>query len=788
MYISLNWIKDYVDLDGIDMLDLIKNRFTLAVAEVEGVEIKGANLSGVVTAKILSVDSHPNSQKLHLLKVDKGDEIVNIVCGAPNVKVGMIVPLATLGANVNGQTIMSASLAGVESNGMCCSAKEIGISDDHSGLYEFPENTPLGIDIKKILPIDDIVFEVDNKSLTNRPDLWGHYGIAREISALTHRPLKKLTVDNENLSDKPKLDIKVNSDTCFRYTSATMNNITKNVSPIEMQIRLYYTGMRAINMLADVTNYVMLELGQPMHAFNNELVKSIEVSNVSEDTTFTTLDNEKRVLPAGTMVIRGNGEISAIAGIMGGLDSEIKDNTNSVLIESACFHPAKVRRTATALGLRTEASARYEKSLDPELTMTALLRYMYLVKSIDSGANITSNVTDVYNFHYDKKTIEITKDYINNYSGIDFDNETIINTLKALEFDVAMLDDKTFLVKVPTFRATKDIQGKPDLVEEIARIYGYDNIKPLSPNMDVVPVDLPRKIDANYGIKHMLATKYNLSEVHTYLWYDYDTNKVLNIEPKSYLRIVNSLQKFNDKLRSTLVPSQLKVVIDNKEDYANFGVFEIGSAVVGIDNDGNAIEHKKLCVTLYDKNEKIDRLIYLKEMLEYTLKTVMQTKITFESAEPKDEYMSPVNYYNIMCDGNVIGFIGMIHPRTLKNIDKKCSIMTAELDYTYLCESEILDSKFERVSKYPVSELDFNFLVDRDMLYREIECIAKSLATSLEYKVSLLDIFDNNEDKISYTLHYTIWNNERTLTGEEIEKFHKLVIDTFKEKDINLKL
>ena len=337
MYISLNWIKDFVDLDGIDIINLIKNRFTLAVAEIEGIEEKGKDLSGVVTAKILSVENHPKSNKLHILKVDKGDEIVDIVCGAPNVRVGMIVPLATIGATIGGMTIAPANLAGVMSNGMCCSAKELGISDDHSGLYEFDADTKLGVDVKEILPIEDIVFEIDNKSLTNRPDLWGHYGIAREISALTKRPLKKLDVFEKDTSNLDKLDIKVNSDTCFRYTSATMSGISKNASPMEMQIRLFYTGMRAINMLADVTNYVMLELGQPMHAFNNELVKSIEVKNVESDTKFVTLDNTERVLPKDTMVILGDGKISAVAGVMGGLDSEIKDNTNSVLIDLHVF-------------------------------------------------------------------------------------------------------------------------------------------------------------------------------------------------------------------------------------------------------------------------------------------------------------------------------------------------------------------------------------------------------------------------------------------------------------------
>lgn len=787
MYISLNWIKDFVDLDGIDILNLINKTFTLAVAEVEGVEEKGKDLSGIVTAKILSVENHSNSKKLHLLKVDKGDEIVDIVCGAPNVREGMIVPLAVVGSRVAGMTIAPAELGGQMSYGMCCSARELGISDDHSGLFEFDENTKLGIDIKEILPIEDIVFEIDNKSLTNRPDLWGHYGIAREISALTGRPLKKLPLDIPDVSNLNKLDINVCSDSCFRYTSVTMNGITKNTSPMTMQIRLYYAGMRAINMLADVTNYVMLELGQPMHAFNNNLVKSIEVEDIEKDTEFVTLDNEKRILPKGTMVIKGNGEISAVAGVMGGLDSEIKENTDSVLIESACFHPAKVRRTATSLGMRTEASARYEKSLDPELTMIALKRYMYLVRSIDENAEITSNITDVYNYHYDKKSIDITLDYINNYTGITMSEDFVIKTLKALEFDVQK-DGDILKISVPSFRATKDIQGKPDIVEEVARIYGYDNIPPKSCLMDVIPVDLQRKIADEYDIKYTLATKFNLNEIHTYLWYDFETNKLLGINPVSYLKVINSLQKYNDQLRSTLIPSQLKAVIDNKEDYSNFGLFEIGSAIIGLDEKGNSIEHKKLCVTLYDKNENIDRLLDLKEMIEYTCNEIIQTPIHFVRSESDVEYISPINHYDIYAEDKCVGTIGLIHPKHSAIIDKKCSICTCEIDFTELIEIPKHNVMFETISKYPVSELDFNFLIDRNTLYSEIEKIAKSIKTNINYKVSLLDIFDNGDNTISYTLHYVIGRDDRTMTGEEIDNFHKLVIDTFAQNNINLKL
>jgi phenylalanyl-tRNA synthetase beta chain len=272
---------------------------------------------------------------------------------------------------------------------------------------------------------------------------------------------------------------------------------------------------------------------------------------------------------------------------------------------------------------------------------------MYLVQSIDSGATVTSDITDVYNYHYDTKVVEISKAYIDNYTGMTFEEKDIVDTLRALEFKVDGNKDN-YVVTVPSFRATKDIQGRPDLVEEIARIYGYDNIEPKSCNMEVLPVDLKKSIDAEYNIKYTLATKYNLSEVHTYLWYDYETNKELNIKPISHLKIVNSLQKDNDELRSTLIPSQLKVVMDNKADYSSFGVFEIGSAVIGLDKDNLSIEHKKLCVTLYDKVDNVDRLLDLKEMLEYVCREIVQIPVTFVPGTPNVDYMSPANYYNIV--------------------------------------------------------------------------------------------------------------------------------------------
>ena len=278
MFLSMNWIGDFVDLSGLDKKALIKN-FTLSTAEVEDIIEKGSDISGIVVAKILSVENHPESKKLHLLKVDKGDEVVDIVCGAPNVREGMKVALATVGGRVGEITIAPRTLAGYTSYGMCCSEAELGISDDHSGLIEIFEDVALGTDIKDVYDIDDIIFEVDNKSLTNRPDLWSHYGMAREFATIAKRPLKAPELlDTKQFEGLPAVLVDVKAtDLVYRYSAIKVKNVTRKVSPVNMRIRLFYCGSRAINFLADLTNYVMMELGQPMHAFDNAKVDKIEV-------------------------------------------------------------------------------------------------------------------------------------------------------------------------------------------------------------------------------------------------------------------------------------------------------------------------------------------------------------------------------------------------------------------------------------------------------------------------------------------------------------------------------
>ena len=786
MFISLNWIKDYVDLSGIDLKELV-NKFTLSCAEVEGYEEKGKNVSGVVVGRILEVKDHPNSKKLHLLTVDVGSSVLNIVCGAPNVRVGLTVPVAVVGAQVGEIKIQKAMVGGYESYGMCCSAHELGISDDHSGLMELDESLKTGTNIKEILDIDDFIFEVDNKSLTNRPDMWGHYGIAREIAALVKRDLKPLNLWNEK-NDLSPVKVQVDAKECFRYSTATMENITRKVSPLNMQIRLYYCGMRGINFLADVTNYIMLELGQPMHAFDNNLVKDIQVELARENTKFITLDEQERNLPAGSMLIKSAGEPVAIAGVMGGLKSGISDETNSVLIESACFDAYSVRKTALNIGLRTESSARYEKSLDPENTMIALRRFINIVTTYDKFSRVSSGITDIYNYRFPKLSIEITKDYIDKFIGIEIPENQILDILARLQFEVVVQGKGNYVVDVPSFRATKDIQGKADIVEEISRIYGYDNIKPTTTSQVIKPVDKLREVGLEYEMKFALAERYNLSETHSYIWYDNELNKTLGINPTSVIKVINSIQKDNNEIRSTMVPTMLKVVAENKNEFDSFGAFEIGRVVKELNEDGTVNETKSLCITLASKGNREEQLLKLKEIVEYIVRYIAKVDLKIQKGACQLDYINPSNFYEFYSGEEYLGYIGFAHPLVERKLDSKIAVALCEIDFTKLCEMEEKEYKMEKVSKYPKSEFDFNFLIPSNMLYSEIEKIATSVQSDLNYAVSLLDIYEpENSEFKSYTIHYTVVNFDRTMTGEELENFHKLVIQTFNKKGISLK-
>ncbi|HCM14096.1 MAG TPA: phenylalanine--tRNA ligase subunit beta, partial [Lachnospiraceae bacterium] len=724
MFISMNWISEFTDLSGIDLKELI-GRFTLSTAEVEDIYELGRDIKDVVVGKIVEIKDHPNSKKLHLVKVDIGSEVVDCVCGAPNIFVGAVVPFAKLGGQVGELKIEEVKIAGVPSRGMCCSEKELGISEDHSGLMILEDNYPLGTDIKEFMQIEDTVFEVDNKSLTNRPDLWGHYGIAREISVLTKRPLKPLDVaDTSIFKDLSPIDVKVeDTDKTFRYSCIAVSNVKVKKSPINMRIRLTYCGMRPINLLADLTNYLMMELGQPMHAFDYGKVSKIRVKTFPEPIDFLTLDGVERKVDTNTLMICDDKEPICIAGIMGGELTEITEETDSVLLESANFDGTSVRRSAVRLGLRTDASSRYEKTLDPELTISAIRRFIKLLMEIDPGVKVMSSLTDCYVKHYDTITINFDKAYVDKYTGIDISSDRIEETLTGLGFILTRNGD-SFTAIVPSWRATKDVTMKADIIEEITRIYGYDNFDVHSTKSLLIPVRQSDKRENEYHMKLMLAQRYAMNEVHSYIWYESKLNKEMGIVTEPNIRVINSVTAENDTVRSTIIPSLLGFIYKNADTYPEMGIFEIGRVADGLKEDGLANERKRLGLVMASKKMSEKEVYFkIKEIIEQLLLTAKNTvpSFTAKDTEGKSNYIHPVNCTSILLEGSEIGYFSVLNPRIRNNIDKKLNVVFAEIDLERMEQTAAEPLNYKEVSKYPGVTVDLSLLADKTMRYEAIE-------------------------------------------------------------------
>ena len=786
MFISMNWISDFVDLEGLDKMELI-SKFSLATAEVENdIFHKGEDLSGVVVAEIKSVEEHPESKKLHLLKVDAGDgKLTDVVCGAPNVRVGMKTAFAKVGAQIGDITIAPRPLAGYDSFGMCCSEKEIGISDNNDGIMDILDDAPNGTDIKDLYEIDDIIFEVDNKSLTNRPDLWGHYGIAREFATIAKRPLKELpTIDLSKYDNLEKIDLKIEDELCQRYSSLKVENINTNVAPVNMRIRLFYCGMRAINLLADLTNYIMLEMGQPMHAFDSRKVEKIRIKRFDKPFTFTTLDGVERNIDENTLMICNDNTPVAIAGIMGGLDSEIVEDTTTLTLESATFNAASIRKSAVRLSHRTDASARYEKSLDPEMTTVAIARFMKLLSDIDDGVKVVSALTDEYAFHYPHVALDFDKDFVDKYTGIEISDEHIVDTLTSLGFGVSQ-DGANFHVDVPSYRATKDISLKADIIEEITRIYGYDNFELSTTNAPLYPVRMAEDKNVEERIKDILVKRFQLHEVHSYVWQYADEYKKLGMEVEENIKLANSTNPNIETLRRSIIPTQLCQVNYNTGYTTDFGIFEVGRVVEGLKEDGLCDEHKKLCITLFSKTKSLETLYFeLRDMIAETIEDVRHKALTYKKLEATHSYEHPKNLYSLVLDDAVIGEMGVAHPLVSKKIDKKAAIVFAEIDIEALAAIKQENISYVEPSKYPSIEVDLSFVAEK---FSEINDTIKESAQSILKKVGVVDVYSDSTGK-SITVRLLFGDDERTLTHDEVQKVVDDIIEKLKNKGINLKM
>lgn len=771
MLISCNKLKKYIkESEKIDWLN-IWSKFTIRTAEVESVKKVGEQIDNVVIAQIVSCEEHPNSDHMHILQLDCGeDSLIQVVCGAPNVKEGLKTALIKVGGHIDGFEITRRPLRGIDSNGMCCSKKELGIGDDHSGIIELPEDAPLGMDIKKYLPIEDIIVEIDNKSLTNRPDLWGHYGIAREVAAIENQKLLPLDIlEIENTHDDLDITIK-NPNLCYRYCGLKIDNIKNNETPLDMQIFLFYTGMRSISLLVDLTNYVMLELGQPMHAFDSRVVKRIEVDTAKENDVFQTLDKVQRKLKSDTLMIKNADEYFGIAGIMGGLDSEILPDTNSIFLESATFNAGSIRKTAVNLGLRTEASARYEKSLDPNIAPIASKRFAYLLNMQNPDMEIASNLTDIYLTKLEPINIKLKKSKLKTYLGTKIDDGLVKDLLEKIGFEITINEDY-YDCLVPTYRHSKDINIEQDIIEEIARLYGLENFTPKALKLDLISNELENTFTEEYNVKKLLAQKYDMHEVNSYIWYDTNLLKELNIE-KNGVKLLGKTE--NNILRDDLSLSLMNIVQLNFKNYTSFNIFEIGTIIKNNENK------RVLSVILADEESNLEKIYNLsKNIVSYVFSCQKNINVDFSYNETCQSYYENKLSKNIVFNDEKLGEINVLTKKVANKVGKKKAIVCIDIDFDKYCDLKYTDIVAKKVSKYPVVSLDYTIVIGKNQKYIDLKNVLNGFKSNLIIKYELVSIYDNK-----YTIRYTLGSNNKTLEQNDLQKYKDRFIKYIQENNM----
>jgi phenylalanyl-tRNA synthetase beta chain len=751
MKLSLNWLNEFVDLSGIEIKDLI-SRFALTTAEIDGYEIK-AVAKEIIVAEIKTAERIEGSKKLSKLTVWDGKKIIPVVCGAPNARAGILVAFAPAGTRVGDIVLEKVKIGGVDSYGMCLSEHEMGISENHDGILEvrdFAPNATAGTPIVDAFPfVNDTIIDVDNKSITNRPDLWGHVGMAREFAVMFNRKTKKPELaDLKEFDTLPKYPVAIETDGTLSYGAIKVENVTRKKSTLEMAVRLYYCGINSHGFLVDLSNYIMLEMGQPNHAFDGAKVGKISAGSVAGGNFTTLKDNVIRITKDMTF-IKSNGEPVALAGIMGGKNSEIGADTTATVLEFATFDGAAIRKTAAAVGLRTDSSARFEKSLDTNLNITAAARTIYLLQSADKGAKVVSAFTRVTKAETKQIPLTIDMAYVERFCGIKFDFKTVVKNLETLGFE-PKISGATLAVTVPTWRASKDVTCPADIIEEIVRTYGYDKIAPIAPRVCVAPVAQPARKVLVDRVKNALAFNYHCNEVHTYIW---------STEPTD-LRVVNSCVKGCDFIRESLMPSLVAVVQKNRATVSDIRVFEVGRAVV------KKAEQCLLgiCVPSYRELGQIIRELF-------------DARFEIGKGAPLS-IIHPKNNAAIMVDGVNVGTIGVV-------IDKdEYAVAEINLDTLLKTKNCAPAVTFANASKYPKTQLDFTFewANNKSGKYIDIENAFNKLSHKFLMGYRLKDIY---MDK--YTLQFTVGSFEKTLTSDEINDVWAKIISHAKNNNLTLK-
>jgi len=779
MLISLNWLRDFVEVPhSVDPKELAL-QFTITTAEVEGVEHLTPNWQGLVAGRIESLAPVPGEAKLQKATVltDRAHETLTT---APGLKVGDVVAFAPPGATVGGHTIGTKDPQGRAAEGMIVAGQAVGLMQIGANALFCPPGTAPGSPIDPA-PFDDWIIEVDNKSITHRPDCWGHYGIAREVAAMLSLPLRPydVTPEVQLACGLPAIAIEIDDpEKCPRYSGLLMKGLRAQPSPLWMQVRLAHCGMRPIDLIVDLTNYVMLELGQPMHAFDGEKVANIQVAAAGKGDTFKTLDGVSRKLTDDTLMIQCGRKNVAIAGVMGGAESEVSASTQTVLLESANFDAPTIRRAATAMGHRTEASARFEKSLDPANTVLGIARFHKLAESQLPGLTLASSLSDCYPRPRTPPVITLDCDYATRLIGQTVTPQRVTEILTKLAFNCGQ-DGSKVHVTPPSWRATKDISIEADVIEEVARFIGYNNIEPKLPTMTARHFEPSPDLALEHRTLDYLCVGGDYSEVFNYIWYEDDWCRRLGFDTGDCITLMNPAAEGCARLRRTLVPGLLAMADRNRHHFARFSLCEVGSVFFTGDKDVETSQHRNLGLLAAEAGRKADGIVWdrLRAALDGWARQVIDTTIEFRAASGAAPWEDVDRTAAICIGGEVIGRVSVAPLACRLKMDERLkawAFATAELNLSAAAAKLGRPAKLPQVPRFPQVELDFSVLADSKSRWEALRAKLGAYRHGLLRRVSFVESYEGGAipaGQRSLTLRAQIGHGERTLTDDEIQSF-----------------
>ena len=801
MKLSKNFVKDYVDID-VDIKTLAEDMTKVGNEYDEAGKL--INATKLVIGEVKECEMHPDSDHLHVCKVDIGTEVLNIVCGAPNVRKGLKVIVALVGAELPEITIKKGSIRGQESNGMLCSMLELGMEHkyvdeiDKTGIHELPEDAPVGEDPIKYMGLDDEIVDFDLTA--NRGDLLSILGMAYELGAIYDKKVKEINLShNENSEDvNDVFKVEVNTDNCSIFLAKKVKNIEIKESPAFIKNRLIASGIRPINNVVDISNYVMLETGQPLHFYDADTLKGkLEVRMAEDGEKLTTLDNIERTLSKEDIVISDGEKAIGLAGVMGGLETEITDNTKNVIIESAIFDGVKVRKTSKEI-LRSEASSRFEKGLDPNRTYMAIERACKLLEEYAFG-EVVGGIAKYDNSDKENRNIEISFKKINDVLGMEISPKNVLDVFRRLGFDVIINGKKSqfseteqelenveeITVSVPRRRG--DISIKEDLIEEVGRIYGVDNIVGKLPKM---PLKSGSYDKVTRGIRNKMVDL-GLNETLSYILVNDKEAKYFTKDDTELVSLLDPMSEDRNTLRHSILPSLLKIYEYNKaRSNKDVSIFEIGK---GFYKHGEEYgEDEKLCILMsgeffkgIDNRKQVDFYI-LKGIVEEILDSLgYENRYSF--VKPKDipEEFHPGQTADIIVNGKKYGIMGLLHPEVTEN-----KVFVCEINLSKLFELKTGKMKYKEISKFPGSKKDLSIVVDKNIESLNIAKVMKKAGGNNLTSVEAFDVYEGKgieEGKKSLAFSLTFGSQDKTLTDEEINPAIEKIIQAV-EKEFKAEL